>query len=156
VRGDEAQAWARLGELLEAVPGDPHVQLLAAEMAWARGEWETARGFWQGALPTAPAGSAARAWLVIEALSRGDVDAAVALGGPLRAADLPEAGALLALAAATDTPAALDDRFEPAALAGELQAWLGELERHADAVGLESARASLAELEAAAAAGARG
>ncbi len=136
VRGDEAQAWTQLGELLDSAPGDPHVQLLAAELAWARGEWESARGFWQGALEAPAASSAARAWLVIEALARGDLDGARAFARPLRAAELPEAGALLALAATTGTPAPLDERIEPAALAGELQAWLGELRAQLEAAGV--------------------
>lgn len=147
VRGDEAEAWAGLGRLLEEAPGDPHVGLLAAEMAWARGEWDTARGFWQGALDSPRSAPAARAWLVIEALARGDLAGAAALGAPLRGSDLPEAGALLALGAATGAGVALDPRMEAAALTGELQAWLGELERHPGAAGAAEVRSLVRGLE---------
>jgi tetratricopeptide (TPR) repeat protein len=128
--GDPDGAWAELEGLLDEAPGDPHVLLLAGEMAWARGEPETAAGLWS-AVPEGGdgAGSAARAWRVLVALARGDLESAREELRALPASDLPEAG-MRALAAATlGEPLEVDPRVRPEALAGEVEAWRGELLR---------------------------
>jgi Flp pilus assembly protein TadD len=127
VRGEEQVAWSELSELLAEAPSCPHVQLFAAEMAWSRRELETARGFWNGLLRDPEHRSLARAWLCIAQLSEGDLAGAVRDAKDLVACDLPEAGAVCVLAAVAEEVPKLDGRFEPAALAGEIRAWLAEL-----------------------------
>ena len=129
VRGRGEEAWSRLSALLNEAPGDPHVGLLAAEMAWGQGERETAAGFWRGALLQPRAEHAARAWLAMAALVDGDLEGALDLGRDLRAVDLPECGARVVLAAVAGQGLELDPLVRAPALLGEVQAWLGELVR---------------------------
>ncbi len=126
VAGEEQASWTALGKLLDEAPGAGPVALLAAEMAWAKGEAETALGFWQGALATAETRSAARAWLAIAKLAGGDLTPPVE---PLVPADLPEAAARLVLSVIFDQDYTPDAELDRARLLEEVHAWLAELVR---------------------------
>lgn len=147
VRGETIRAWGALDRLLAEGPGQPWVQLLAAEMAWAQGEAQTAHGFWLGALESPVTESSARAWLAVEALVAGDLDAARAEGRRLPAADLPEVGALAVLAAVDGTELELDALLDPRACLGEVRAWLGELARDPEQRALRAFAAGAPDLE---------
>ncbi|MFT7671180.1 MAG: tetratricopeptide (TPR) repeat protein [Planctomycetota bacterium] len=127
--GSEVEAWRTLDQLLEEAPGNPHVLLLAAEMAWAKCEVQMARGFWSAALALPSSRQAARAWLAMADLADGDFASASEHGKLLLAADLPEAGALAVLANVAEGPLLLDPLFNAAAVAGEVRTWLIELEK---------------------------
>jgi tetratricopeptide (TPR) repeat protein len=129
VRGEAPRAWSALEDLLQEGPGQPWVQLLAAEMAWSQGEVATAHGFWIGALSSPVSESAARAWLTMEHLVAGEFEAALAEGEKVRAADLPQSGALVVLAAIEERALQLDPLVDARACLGEVSAWLGELAR---------------------------
>lgn len=138
VAGREAEAWGELGDLLSEAPGEPDVLLLAAEMAWAKGEEETARGFWQGALGHSASRQAAKSWLAIAALIQGDFERAEELRAEILAVDLLEAGALVVLAGIRGEVLELDPHFQSEALLGEVSAWLGELSRDPKGRALEA------------------
>ena len=60
--------------LLDEAPGHPEVALLAAEMAWSRGEREVAIGFWKSARGTRRGRASATAWLAVTELVNGDFE----------------------------------------------------------------------------------
>lgn len=146
VSGHEQDAWGELSKLIAEDPGDAHVLLFAAEMAWAKQEVETARGFWSGALERPESQSIARAWLCIADLVAGDFPAARLQAAQVRAADLPEAGVLCVMAAIDGGAPALDPRFEGPALAGEVQAWVAELARDPRGAALQAFQAGAGAL----------
>mgnify|MGYP002630654536 CR=1 FL=1 len=144
--GKERVAWSELSSLLEEAPSNPHVQMLAAEMAWSRQDHETARRFWRAVQKVPAYRSPARAWLCVAHLVEGDLTAAALEARDLIATDLPEAGVLCLMGAIRQEPPTLDRRFEPAALAGELHAWLAELAQDPAGVALEAFGRGLEQL----------
>jgi tetratricopeptide (TPR) repeat protein len=129
IGGEVLPAWRSLGELIEKAPGHPDVSLLAAEMAWSKNETETAVGFWRSALTVRGGAHTARAWLAIEELSRGEFGKVAEHLEALRPIDLPEAAAMLVLAAIEGRELALEGSFDRQALLSEIPPWLAELQR---------------------------
>jgi Flp pilus assembly protein TadD len=126
VAGDESGAWAELSALLADAPGSPPVLLLAAELAWAKGEAATAQGFWQGAAKFPASRAQAQAWLAISKLvagQRGGIETDFATS------DLPETAARLVLAVLGLGSFELDPVVERPRLLEEVHAWLAELVR---------------------------
>jgi tetratricopeptide (TPR) repeat protein len=140
VGGQEGDAWTELSKLIGEAPSNPHVMLFAAEMAWAKQEFQTARGFWLGALENPMSQASARGWLCIADLVEGNLDSAREHCAQLCAADLPEAAVLCVMGAIDGRSPELDSRFEGASLAGEVQAWLGELGRDPEGAALAAFR----------------
>jgi glycosyltransferase involved in cell wall biosynthesis len=146
VSGDEQGSWTALGKLLDEAPGLGGVCLLAAEMAWSKGEVETAMGFWRGALSSAETRATAQAWLAIASLVAGDLEPGEA---DFATCDLPEAAARIVLGAVKGQPFMPDAQFERARLLEEVHAWLAELVRDPSRRALHAFQAGASALEAA-------
>lgn len=146
--GQVQAAWQLLAGLLGSDASASPVLLLAAEMAWAQGEGETATGFWLGAKRSREGRARASAWLAISALARGELDgAAEALSG-LRTVDLTEAAAAVVLAAVAGAPFTLDSAFEAERVLDEVHAWLQEMARDAEGRALAAFARGAAQQEA--------
>jgi len=123
--GDEDGAWRALDALLGADPQSADVQLLAAEMAFGRGELETALHFWRACSSgDGDGGQTARAWLAVVELAGGRLERAARHLARLRGSDPRGAAARLVLAAAAGVEAAPDPGFRPRALLPEVARWL--------------------------------
>ncbi len=144
VGGDESGAWSELAKLLEEAPGNPHVSLLAAELAWAKGEAQTAVGFWEGAAQSAPSRAPAEAWLSIAALVAG---AREGVRPDLAPVDVPEAAARLVLAVLGLSSFELDPQMERGRLLEEVHAWLAELVREPGQAALRAFQAQAGAFE---------
>ncbi|HIG10331.1 MAG TPA: glycosyltransferase [Planctomycetes bacterium] len=124
VLGKESEAWQALEVLVSGKGGHGPVALVAAEMAWSRGENDIAQAFWQGALRIPEARAGASAWRAITALVGGEL---AGQGADFPAHELATAAAHIVLAVLSGESFACDPEFHRERLLEEVQAWLAEL-----------------------------
>jgi hypothetical protein len=124
VLGKESEAWQALEVLVSGKGGHGPVALVAAEMAWSRGENEIAQAFWQGALRIPEARAGASAWRAITALVGGEL---AGQGADFPAHELATAAAHIVLAVLSGESFVCDPEFHRERLLEEVQAWLAEL-----------------------------
>ena len=126
-QGNLEAAFEQLGNLLEGAPAHPETLLIAGEIAWWRGERESARDLWSGASGTSLAARRAQAWQIIDALAVGDDERLNAQLQRAVAVDVTSAAASVLAFVAAGSALEVDPSFEPPALMNGVGRWLEEL-----------------------------